>query len=71
MPEPSPDLIDQTLAVWQPRSPKQLTREDARQILENVTGFFDVLLEWEAAARTPELDPTNSKPAPSAIKGGR
>ena len=30
---------------------RRLTREDARQIVENVTGFFNTLLEWDAAVR--------------------
>ena len=33
-------LIDQTLEFWQARSPKTLTREDAREMIENVAGFF-------------------------------
>jgi hypothetical protein len=44
-------LIDQTLEFWQARSPQTLTREDAREIIENVTGFFRILQEWEAADR--------------------
>lgn len=40
-------LIDQTLEFWQARSPKTLTREDAREIIENVTGFFQLLQEWQ------------------------
>jgi hypothetical protein len=28
-----------------------LAREDARQIVENMTGFFSILLEWEAQDR--------------------
>ncbi len=39
--------IDRTLDVWQPRTCRALTREDARQITENVVGFLRVLLEWE------------------------
>jgi hypothetical protein len=34
------NLIDQTRTVWQPRLGRDLTREDARQIAESVTGFF-------------------------------
>lgn len=44
-------LIDETLACWQPRSRRALTREDAREIIENISGFFSVLLEWDAAER--------------------
>jgi hypothetical protein len=44
-----PQFIDRTLRLWQRRTSKVLTSEDARQIAENVTGFFQVLMEWEAA----------------------
>jgi hypothetical protein len=40
--------IDRTLEVWQPRNAHRLSDEDARAILENVKGFFTLLLEWEA-----------------------
>jgi hypothetical protein len=42
-------LIDRTLEFWQPRSSQTLTREDAREIIENVTGFFRVLQKWQVA----------------------
>ena len=41
------NLIDRTLEVWQPRNAHRLSDEDARAILENVKGFFTLLLEWE------------------------
>ncbi|MHB8590166.1 MAG: hypothetical protein ACYDA0_15185 [Candidatus Dormibacteraceae bacterium] len=41
-------LVDLTLEVWQPLYQPQLSREDARQIAENLTGFFRVLLRWKA-----------------------
>jgi hypothetical protein len=43
------NLIDRTLEVWQPRNAQRLSDEDARAILENVTGFFTLLLEWETS----------------------
>jgi hypothetical protein len=43
------NLIDQTCQVWQRRLGRNLTREDARQIAENVTGFFGLLAEWSRA----------------------
>jgi hypothetical protein len=43
------DLIRRTRQVWQPRLGRDLSREDARQIAENVTGFFAVLAEWSRA----------------------
>ena len=53
-----PAFLDKTIAFWQPRTARTLTREDARQMIENATGFFRVLAEWDSkakAARTAEL----------------
>ena len=54
-------LIDDTLDVWQPYTSRRLTREDARQIAENVCGFFKVLLEWTSAQ--PDRRPTSTSRA--------
>jgi hypothetical protein len=43
------NLIDRTREVWKPRLGRDLSREDARQIAENVTGFFSILAEWSRA----------------------
>jgi hypothetical protein len=43
------NLIDRTRQVWQPRLGRDLSREDVRQIAENVTGFFTILAEWSRA----------------------
>ena len=45
-PAANDNLIDRTVAVWQPRSRRELRSEDARQIVENVTGFFRILSDW-------------------------
>jgi hypothetical protein len=44
-------LINRTRQVWQPRLGRDLTREDARQIAENVTGLFAILAEWSRAEK--------------------
>lgn len=44
-------LAKQTIANWQPRSPSPLSTEDAREITENVTGFFAILAEWSRKER--------------------
>lgn len=41
--------IDRTIALWRPRLGREISREDARQIAENVTGFFAILAEWSRA----------------------
>ena len=44
-------LIARTGETWQPRAGRNLSDEDAREIAENVTGFFRLLLEWEASEK--------------------
>ena len=52
------DLVGRTRKVWRPRLGRELSREDARQIAANVTGFFSALAEWSRAERpTPANDP--------------
>ena len=52
----SRDLLDETIEVWQPYSTGPLTREDAREILSNVSGFFRVLRDWaEEDRRTSDV----------------
>src|SRR6266436_1258034 len=48
------DFIDQTIAIWQRRSERKLTREDGREIVENIAGFFSILQEWERKERAAE-----------------
>jgi hypothetical protein len=45
------ELLQLTLEVWQPLSSRQLSDEDAREILANVTGFFGVLAKWDRGLR--------------------
>lgn len=47
----SRDFIDQTVAIWQKHTQRQLTREDGREIIENMSGFFRILQEWDRAER--------------------
>jgi hypothetical protein len=54
----STQLLDETIAFWQPRVGRELSREDARQILENLTGFFRTLARWEAEEQAPVAEPT-------------
>ena len=49
------NLINHTCQVWQPRFGRNLSPEDARQIIKDVTGLFNVLTEW-AETSTPAND---------------
>ena len=59
--------IARTRQVWQPRLGRDLTDEDARQIMHNVTGFFGVLAEW---ARAERREAANDAGAPGAANDG-
>ena len=58
------DFLDETRRFWQSRTSRRLSREDAREISSNITGFFQVLLEWDAAelpsACSPNQDTANA-----------
>jgi hypothetical protein len=45
-PSANDNLIDRTRKVWQPRIGRNLSNEYARQVSENVTGFFAIPGEW-------------------------
>lgn len=59
--------IARTLQVWQPRLGRDLSDEDARQIMHSVTGFFGVLAEWSRAER---LAAANDAAAPAKPNDG-
>jgi hypothetical protein len=62
------NLVDQTIALWRPRMGRDLSREDARQIAENVTGFFNILAEWSRTDMGPPAN-DNSNRAETAESG--
>ena len=55
--------LEETVRFWQPRYSRPLTPEDARQIVENMTGFFSVLQRWSAAANSRQSQPQADKEA--------
>ncbi len=50
------ERLARTLELWSRRSTRPLTEEDAREIAENMSGFFRVLLEWKAKQRALGVD---------------
>jgi hypothetical protein len=63
------NLIDRTRQVWPSHIRRDLTDADARQIAENVTGFFAILAEW-SRAELPTPANEAGKPVASDDKGG-
>ena len=55
-------LLDRTVQLFQTHTGRSLSREDARQIVENVGGFFRILAEWDNADRAMLSAPTAKPP---------
>lgn len=53
------DFHERTIVVWQPHSDRALTHEDAREIIENLVGFFHLLVGWDAKERADSNSATN------------
>jgi len=45
----SPKLIQQTISVFESRTGRAISQEDARQAVDNISGFFKALQEWAEA----------------------
>jgi len=54
-----PDIVNRTVTFWSERTEQTFSREDARQMLVNVTGFFAVLAEWNRKGREEERNNKN------------
>jgi hypothetical protein len=48
MPRQQPDIIEDTMGFWSKRTKQPISREDVRQMVMNVAGFFQVLAEWDS-----------------------
>jgi hypothetical protein len=56
------NLVDRTIALWRHRLGREVSREEARQITENVTGFFSILHAWSRAETRAAVN-DNEQPA--------
>jgi hypothetical protein len=67
--KPSPaandNLIERTRRFWTPRLGRDLSREDARQVAENVTGFFAILAEWSRVEPLASANDNDAHAAPA------
>ena len=64
----SPELIEQTVSVFKNRTGRVISEEDARQAVENVSGFFRVLQEWAEAEDRERCEDTQDGSA-TAVDG--
>lgn len=44
-------FLERTVRLFKARAGRSLSTEDARQIVDNVSGFFRILAEWERIDR--------------------
>jgi hypothetical protein len=54
------ELSDHTVTVWQSRTARPIGKEDAREITENLTGFFTILTEWSRQEERDRADTASS-----------
>jgi hypothetical protein len=54
------NFVDRTIALWRHRMGREVSREEARQIAENVTGFFPSSTTGLVARLAPPRMTTNS-----------
>jgi hypothetical protein len=57
-------FIEKTIKVWQPRTQKKLTSEDAAVIIRHMTSFVELLLEWEKIENTWSEEEINRRTNP-------
>ena len=60
-------FIERTREVWQSRTERTLSDEDARQIAENVGRFFRILSEWDQSSG-PISTSLTALPRPSIVE---
>jgi hypothetical protein len=49
------DLIQNTMDFWQKRTGRSVSVEDARQMIANVSGFFNLLAKWDKEEKDGKL----------------
>jgi hypothetical protein len=60
--------ITRTRQIWKQRFGRDLTDEDARQIMHNVTGLFGVLAEWARAEKMAAAANNNALPKEGEVR---
>lgn len=58
----SNELVEDARQLFEEEMGTTLTAEDARQILENLTGFFMVLHEWDRKLSKIEMEGSPNNP---------
>lgn len=70
MVEWSDEELDKAIAYWQPRSPEKLSREDAREINNNLLAFGRCLLDMDRELRARGIDVLKMPPPKWRLEHG-
>ncbi len=46
-------LLDSAQKLWQPEYQDKLSNEDVEEIVDNISDFFEVLIEWGNTSNEP------------------
>lgn len=52
----SNELIEDAQRIFGERAGREVTAEEARQMLENLTGFFETLIDWDRAQKKKDAE---------------
>jgi hypothetical protein len=55
---PDKEFTRRTIDLWQRRTSRELTEEDAREITANMSGIFRLLAEWDRAIHREQEQPS-------------
>ena len=56
----SKEFLNKTIEIWQPYSPNPLSLNDAREITENMTALFNLLISREKENNSSNINKNNS-----------
>jgi len=51
MEKSEPDAIEEIRAHWSKKAGKELTRQDAKEIIHNLSGVINLLDQWDRESR--------------------
>ncbi len=60
LPHVAEQMIDDAIEHFEPLAGRKLTREDGREITQNLVGFFELLIEWDAEDRKKKAETSES-----------
>ena len=66
--EPTEEMIEEAIRHWEPRYGRKLTREDACEIIRNMTAYLRILMEWDRRERAKAAE-AGGQPDPSFPAG--